>query len=791
MSDGLSSTVIVTLACQYEWDNCRHVYVRLGLDAQYHEGRNGMTLPSASPDVAAQYWLQSPPVQASVRGRLRPDLSAARFRCLRHRRPAIFSMMLLSAVWIGAGLPKDATSIQASEDTSRLVAAQSHGRDLSLRLAGQIGGDVTAVALDLPHVFVGEGPRMSILDVSDRVHPRRVGQTAFLGTSVTDIHLAPGLAFVTVRDDGLRVVDISDLARPQVIGAWLSPGRAYAVDVAGDHAFIAGGAEGVHVLDIASPSRPTEVERFDVPGVVWELRVVGDRAYAACSDGLYILDLTDPVHPRETGSYLTVESVRDLEVLGHLAYIAVDQSGLLVLDVADPMEPQLVGSLLPHGGAWSIGISIVGRLAILVNGHVSGEADKDGLVVVDITDPTIPRMLGFYDTPGRATKAAMTSDMVLAANGAGGLDMLDVSDPAHPRPMGRYSAFGEVTGIDTTDGLTLVTVARPDTDGDTGTLLMLDTWDPSAVQVLGRLTLRRVSCAMDVAAEVAVVSIGCQGRESWGLSMIDLSRPSEPRELAFMSMPDLVIEVVISGHWVLAATRQGFFIIDLTDPGRPILMGQSDAATWARDIQVVGDLAYVAANEGLVAIDISDPVRPREVGRYLSNASRGAQDVAVFGNRAFLPQGTDGLLLLDITNPARMQAVGTVPASISVNRVAVADNFAYLIDGGGLRVLDLSEPDQPREAGLLWLNGSALSVGHDRVYVADWLYGLVIVAVTDAPTPPPGTRRATSTSPLVTATAPGGPTTLTPTASPTEAPRSVLQLWMPRVMAPAVRPLHP
>jgi hypothetical protein len=750
-----------------------------------------MTLIFASLDIYPLGVPQGTHVLGSVGDRPFRALSVGQFSRLGSRRAAIFLWMLLSAVWIGAGLPMTAASVPASVDTSAFIAAHSHSRELSLRLAGQIGGDITAVVLNPPHAFVGEGPRMSILDVSDRAHPRRVGQTAFLGLSVTDIHLAPGLAFVTVRDDGLRVVDISDLARPQVIGAWLSPGRAYAVDVAGDHAFIAGGAEGLHVLDVVNPSRPTEVGRFVAPGIVWELRVVGDRAYAACSDGLYILDLTDPVHPRETGSYLTAESVRDLEVLGHLAYIAVDQRGLLVLDVADPTETRLVGSLLPHGGAWSLGISIVDGLAILVNGHVSGEADKDGLLAVDITDPTRPRMLGFYDTPGRATRTAMTSDMVLAADGAGGLDILGVTDPAHLRPLGRYSAFGEVTGIGTTDGLTLVTVANPDTDGDMGTLVVLDTLDPTAVQVLGQLTLRRASCAMGVTAEVAVVSIGCKGFEPWGLSVIDLSRPSDPRELAFMTMPDLVLEAVISGHRALAATRRGLFVIDLTDPRRPILMGQTDIATRARDIQVVGDLAYVAADEGLVVIDMSDPGRPREIGRYLSNAASGVQDVAVSGDRAFLSQGADGLLLLDITNAARMQAVGTVPASISVNRVAVADNLAYLIDGGGLRVLDLSELDQPREAGILWLNGAALSVSHDRVYVADWLYGLVIVAVTDAPTPAPGTGRATSTSPLVTATAPGSPTTLTPTASPTEDPRSVHQLWMPRVMAPAVRPLRP
>jgi hypothetical protein len=61
---------------------------------------------------------------------------------------------------------------------------------------------------------------------------------------------------------------------------------------------------------------------------------------------------------------------------------------------------------------------------VVRDGHAYVAAGDGGLRVVDISDPTSPIEIGYYDTPGWAQEVALADDYIYLADDAGGLLIL-------------------------------------------------------------------------------------------------------------------------------------------------------------------------------------------------------------------------------------------------------------------------------------------------------------------------------------------------------------------------------
>ena len=83
-------------------------------------------------------------------------------------------------------------------------------------------------------------------------------------------------------------------------------------------------------------------------------------------------------------TYDTPDIAFDVAVSGDLAFVADNGTGLLVIDITNPAGPTLVGACDTPADAYSVATS--GDLAIV--------GDDDGITVIDITNPTNPTILG-------------------------------------------------------------------------------------------------------------------------------------------------------------------------------------------------------------------------------------------------------------------------------------------------------------------------------------------------------------------------------------------------------------
>jgi hypothetical protein len=173
-------------------------------------------------------------------------------------------------------------------------------------------------------------------------------------------------------------------------------------------------------------------------------------------------------------------------------------------------------------------------------------------------------------------------------------------------------------------------------------------------------------------------------------------------------------------------------VIDVGNPAMPEIEGFLDILT-AVNLSVSGQHAYVAENfpiHGLRIVNVSNPSNPADAGSVqLFFGSELPSAVAVEGQYAFVTWGDSlgpipgGLKVVDVSNPAAPFEAGSLEFPEMVGDIAVSRGYAYIGNGIlGLRVVDVSDPTNPLDLGTVDtpITADGVSVSHRYAWVADW-----------------------------------------------------------------------
>jgi hypothetical protein len=272
-----------------------------------------------------------------------------------------------------------------------------------------------------------------------------------------------------------------------------------------------------------------------------------------------------------------------------------------------------------------------------VSGAYAYVADfRDGLRILDVSNPRTPTWLGSYDTTGPGWEAVCKGSYAYLADYKDGLVIVDISDPGAPTGVG------------------------------------------SSLQAAGAYGLR-------VAGGYAYVASISQG-----LRIVDVSNPAAP-ELVGAHAMRMAQRVDLAGSYAYLVGTDGLEIFDVRTPTAPTRVGGWSSPYDSRDVAVAGTYAYTAeVHPGPISIailriiDISNPAAPSLVGSY-EKAGRGygGYGVAVLGSHAFLAAGAAGLHIIDVSQPSDPVLVsaheGTVDGfgiSVQAPHVYIADNLA-------------------------------------------------------------------------------------------------------------------
>lgn len=146
-----------------------------------------------------------------------------------------------------------------------------------------------------------------------------------------------------------------------------------------------------------------------------------------------------PISPTLTvGSTLTLNGdVNAIAAKGNYLYVCLkynytDSTLFYIVDASDIANPKVIGSAIDYRTYFEpYGLALYGSYAYV-------DTYKKGLVVLDISNPSAPKVLASYDTLATIPKGIIGNHLY----GVGyGLDYLSLSDPVHPKREGRFNAI--------------------------------------------------------------------------------------------------------------------------------------------------------------------------------------------------------------------------------------------------------------------------------------------------------------------------------------------------------------
>ena len=570
------------------------------------------------------------------------------------------------------------------------------------------------VASGYAYVAAGRGGLRAV-DISDPTDPTEVGILDTPGTS-EDIAVVGNYAYVADGDGGLRVVDISDPTSPTEVGFCDTVYVRYVVMVVGGYAYISDYNYHLRIINVSNPAVPTEIGFYDLQAPLDAVVSGDYAYFADRYGGLRVVDISDPTSPVEVGFYGIPHawaSSEGVAVSGNYAYVTIryianpygprrTDGFLYVVDILDPANPTEVSVHQTAESAWDVAVS--GDYAYVVTGYSLGQGSPvmgfggawvgDSGLVVNISDPANPVEAGAYRSSGYMYNVAVSGNYAYVAACDDGLRVVDISAPTVPTEVGFFDAYEAVDVAISGDYAYVAT-------GD-NKLLVLGISNPAnpievrEVSFYGKESLYATDVVVsDGYAYVAVEE--CCPASTFGLRVLDISDPANPVEVGAYHSSGYKFDAAVSGDYayitvgyVRPAEGGNLLVLDISDPTNPIEVGAYDAQGYAHGVAVSGGHAYVAiwdfafASGALRVVDISDPTSPIEVGTYGTPGY--ACDVAVVGNYAYVTAGE--LRVLDISDPANPTEAHSSYGAWG--KVTVSGGYVYVAaECGGLFILRL------------------------------------------------------------------------------------------------------
>jgi hypothetical protein len=251
-----------------------------------------------------------------------------------------------------------------------------------------------------------------------------------------DLTARDGYVYLANGKEGLRTGRISDDGTIEWIGRiQTTEARDAAID--GNILVLGDGTGGTRFFSLDDPAAPKQIGHIDSHYYICSVVAKNSIAYLGGGlQGAEIVDFSNPESPRLVWRHKFSE-VRGLDSDGEYLYLCDGFEGLRVFTLSRRSPVQIAQVNTP---GWACDAFITGNILCLADGG-------DGIMTLDISDPSSPVVLGTVSVGSIAREIHVWDKTLFVASNKAGITAVDISDPAEPVITGRHQSVDDGRGV--------------------------------------------------------------------------------------------------------------------------------------------------------------------------------------------------------------------------------------------------------------------------------------------------------------------------------------------------------
>jgi hypothetical protein len=598
----------------------------------------------------------------------------------------------------------------------------------NMKLVSQLGGGITSVALYKSWVFVGQGPRLVALDISDLNHIQAKAQSEVLPGLVKNFIIQDQTAYLTAGTT-LVLLDLADLSNLKIKGQLELPGegdlilRANTIYVAGRSSQDA--SQG-YIATVDVSANPQLLKVINLPYVISSLALRQNLLYIAREQtgDLLTVDVSQPDQLAAPTPLITTSPALKLRIVGD-TLIAAGYSDIEAFDLSDASHPTLQWQKEDHK-LGQINDFTIQSNRLITSGLFGSEVYLPARAVVDLPGHN----LGEADYLSPASLVSDSSGDILVLED-GSLNILYWVEGQNFQTLASYALSGGELGIDQ-DQLFV-------SEADRLTSYSL----PDLTQL--KQTFPVLAGSYSPLTSTLTVSDGdlyVSGEDGlYILNTSDLSRVGVIRYTPESSItPDQSwsgVSIPVANHIVYlhgsANNQEEIITFDVSDPAQPrqIETVPIDSDLRIKDIAATDNWLVVSlesSDAGWLAVydlssGIKGPLRTVQLAQPAADIQI-SQNTLLAGENASDENGSLQFYLLP--NLTRLSEI-SLP---EISAIGVSDSLAYVsaVRTGQVSAFDFSKPKAPKLLGTFEVASGAgnIAISGQNVVIGNRYMGLYV-----------------------------------------------------------------
>jgi hypothetical protein len=301
------------------------------------------------------------------------------------------------------------------------------------------------------------------------------------------------------------------------------------------------------------------------------------------------------------------------------------------------------------------------------------------------TDNPPGNILGLIETDSTA-QVALSADNNIAylADGKDGLKVVDVSNPKQLSVIGTLNTTGDIKQISLSSDDTKAFVLST---SENQFFQIIDITNPKQPKSLSTISIENANVFRIVEDKVYILTYKYPQKSSY-IQVIDISQVNNPIKIQNIKLPKFASTFVFSkdANIIYALSYTDIQIIDFKDKSTPKLLSVVSTGRSLENIAISndGNIIYVVGSEGEKGgfiVNVKDPETPIVVDTIDTWSS--SEDIALSpdGNNAYITNGN--LQIWDISNPKEKLLIESVNIPSSANDIIISSDGtkAYISSG--------------------------------------------------------------------------------------------------------------